>query len=98
MHQVKSRIDLIKRKRVGNHWVDIDFAIHIPIDNFWHICSATRTAKGRATPASSGHQLKRAGADFLTSASNANDDRFTPSFMRTFKRLTHNLDIADTFK
>ena len=98
MHQIKSLIDFIKRQRVGDHRVDIDLAIHIPIDNLWHISSATRPSKGGATPASSSYQLERTGADFLTRTGNANNDRFTPSFMRTFKRLTHNLDIADTFK
>ena len=98
MHQIKSLVDFIKRQRVGNHRVDIDLAIHIPIDNFRHIGSATRTTKSGATPASSSHQLERAGAYFLTRTRNADDDRFTPSFMRTFKRLTHNFDIADTFK
>ena len=98
MHQIKSLIDFIKRQRVGDHRVDINLSIHVPIDNLWHIGSATRTPKSGATPASSSYQLERTGADLLTRTGNANDDRFTPSFMRTFKRLTHNLNIADTFK
>ena len=37
MHQVEAIVDLLQREGVGDHWVDINFTIHVPINNFWYM-------------------------------------------------------------
>ena len=64
MHQMKAVIDLIKAELMGDHWINFDLAIHIPIDNFWHIGPARRPAEGGAAPHPAGDQLERPRADF----------------------------------
>ena len=45
VHQIKAVIDLIQAHRVRDHAVDIDFAVHIPIDDLRHVCPTTGAAK-----------------------------------------------------
>ena len=45
MHQIKPFVDIVQAHRVGDHWINLNLAIHIPIDNLRHICAATRAAK-----------------------------------------------------
>ena len=48
MHQLKPAVDVGERAFVRNKIIDIDFSVHIPIDNFWHI--ATPLAPPKAVP------------------------------------------------
>ena len=59
---------------MGDQVVDVDLALHIPVYNFGHIGAAPCTTKGRAFPLAASDQLKRAGRDFRTRLSHANDD------------------------
>ena len=43
MHQVKTFINIFKRQCMRNQRINIDLALHIPIDNLWHIGAPTRT-------------------------------------------------------
>ena len=61
MHQIEALVDLFEAERVGDHRIDLDLAIHIPVDNLWHISAAARPAKGGTTPAATGDKLERAG-------------------------------------
>jgi hypothetical protein len=54
--------------RVGDHRVDLDLAVHVPVDDLRHVGAAARAAEGGAHPGAAGDQLERAGGDFLAGA------------------------------
>jgi hypothetical protein len=58
VHQVEGFIDFLKRHRVGDEIVDVDFLFHVPINDLWNICAAPRAAEGRPFPYPSGDELK----------------------------------------
>ena len=37
VHEIEPFVDLIQRQFVGDHWVDLDLAVHVPIHDFRHI-------------------------------------------------------------
>ena len=98
MHQVEALVDLLQREGVGDHRVDLDLAVHVPVDDFRNIGPAPGAAKGGAAPAASGNKLERAGRDFLSGAGDADDDGLPPSLVRAFQRLAHHIRVADAFK
>src|SRR5690606_13512379 len=94
----ESAIDVFQRKLVGDHGIDLDLSLHVPVDDFWHIRSTSCSPKRRSAPNASGHQLEGARADFLPGAGHADDDAFAPSLVAALEGLTHDLDTADAFK
>ena len=94
MHQIEALVDLLKGQLVGDHRIDLDFAVHVPVDDFGDIRPALRAAKGGAFPDPSGDQLERAGRDLRSSRCHTDDHRDTPAPVRAFERITHDLDIA----
>ncbi len=50
MHQVEALVDLLELELVGDHRVDFNLALHIPVDDLGHIGAPARTAKGRTAP------------------------------------------------
>ena len=64
MHQIKALVDILQGHGVGNHWIYLNFAVHVPIDNLGHIRAPARTAKSSAAPYAARDQLEGAGADF----------------------------------
>ncbi len=46
VHQVKTLVDFLERQHMGDHRVNLDLAVHVPIHNFGHIGAAARAAKG----------------------------------------------------
>ena len=76
MHQIKSPIDLFQRQGMGDHRVNLNLAIHIPVYNFRHIGAPSCPAKGRTAPGTAGHQLKRASADLFASPRHTNYNGF----------------------
>ena len=98
MHQVETLVDVFKRHHMRNEIVDIDLAVHIPVDNARHIGAPARAAKGRALPHATRHQLERSRRDFLTRARHADDSRNAPAAMAAFQRLPHGVHIADALE
>src|SRR5215469_4439636 len=98
MHQVKPLVDLVKRELMGDQIVDVDFAFHVPVDNFRHVGAAARTAKGGSFPDASGDELERSRRDFLARAGDADEDADPPTAMGAFERLAHDIDIADALE
>src|SRR4051812_22690545 len=78
--------------------VYVDFAVHVPIDNFRHVAPALRAAERRALPHAAGHELERPRFNFLPRARNADDHRHAPALVAAFERLAHDLDVAYAFK
>ena len=62
MHQLKTPVDVVERQDVGDHRIDVDLAVHVPIDDFRHVGAAARAAEGRALPRPPGDQLEGARA------------------------------------
>src|SRR5579872_861982 len=98
VHQVEAVIDLVERHGVGDQVVDIDLAVHVPIDDARHVGAAARPAKGGALPDAPGDELERPRRNLLAGAGDADDDADPPAAMTAFKRLTHRRDIADALE
>src|SRR5215472_10363815 len=79
VHQVESLVDVLELEDVSDHRIDLDFSVHVPVDDFWHIGTATRAAEGRSLPDPTGNELERARRDLLAGFSNANDDGNAPA-------------------
>ena len=74
VHQVKSPVDIFETHGMGDHIVDIDFAIHVIIHVAWKFATATNATKGSATPDSTRDQLKWPRTDFLAGSCHTDDD------------------------
>jgi hypothetical protein len=57
MHEIESGIDVFQRHGVGDHGIDLDLAVHVPVDDLWYVGAATGAAEGRAPPGPSGYKL-----------------------------------------
>src|SRR4029453_4522955 len=66
VHQVERLVDVVERHRVGDQVVDVDLALHVPVDDLRHVSAAACAAECRALPHSTGHQLERTRLDLLT--------------------------------
>src|ERR1700749_282511 len=94
VHQVEAFVDLLQLEDVGDHRVDLDLAVHVPVDDFRHVGAAARTAERRALPDPPGDQLERPRRDFLAGFGNADHDRDAPTAMTGFQGLTHHGGVA----
>src|SRR5947209_7650717 len=94
MHQVKSLVDLLQFQNVGDHWVDLDLPVHVPVDDFRHVGAAAGAAERGALPDPPGHQLERPGRDFLARFRDTDDNRDTPATMTRLERLPHHGGVA----
>src|SRR5262249_41411206 len=98
VHQVEGVVDFFQRHGVCDQVVDVDAALHVPVDDLRHIGAASRAAEGGALPDAAGDELERTRRDFLACAGDADDDRNAPTFVAALERLTHGLHIADAFE
>ena len=94
MHQVETLVDVIEAHSVGDHRVDLDLAVHVPIDDLWNV--RTPRAPPNAVPrqTTARDQLEWTGANFGTRGRHADDDAFAPTFVRRLKRCAHHVDVA----
>src|SRR2546425_4321952 len=98
MHQVEGLVDLGEPELVRDQVVDVDLALHVPVDDLRPLGAASRTAEGRALPHAAGHQLERPRLDLLASARDADDHRHAPAAMAALEGLAHELDVADALE
>jgi len=75
MHQVEGVIDLVERHHMGDHRIDLDLALHVPVDDFGNIGAAARAAERRAFPNPSRYELERPRRYFRARGRNPDDDR-----------------------
>src|SRR6185295_12625925 len=94
-HQIESFVDAIERQHMRDEVVDVDLAVHVPVDDLRNVGAAARPAERRAFPDSPGDELERARANLLPRSSDADDDRDAPAAMAAFERLAHHVDVAD---
>src|SRR6266545_7284043 len=65
MHQIERLVDVGERHGVGDHRVDLDLPIHVPVDDLGHVGAPARAAEGGALPHPPGHELERPRRDLL---------------------------------
>src|SRR6516164_7335259 len=94
MHQVEALVDVLKLEDVGDHRVDLDLSIHVPVDDFRHVGAAARAAEGCALPHATGDELERTGGDFLSGLRDADDHGDAPAAMAALERLAHHGGIT----
>src|SRR5262245_28870632 len=98
MHQVERAVDLRERHRVRDQVVDVDLAVHVPVDDLRHIGAALRAAECSPAPDAPSNQLERPRPDLLTRAGDADDDALAPTLVAALERLAHHLHVADAFE
>src|SRR6202012_707635 len=89
MHQIESLVDLLELENVGDHRIDLDLAVHVPVDDFRHVGAAARAAERRTLPDPAGDELERPGGDLLAGFRNAHPHRNAPAAVTGFQRLPH---------
>src|SRR6185503_18296978 len=94
MHQVEALVDVFELERVGDHRVDLDLSVHVPVDDLRHVGAAAGATEGGASPVTAGDELERTGGDLLAGFGDADDDRGAPAAMTGFQRLAHHSGVA----
>src|SRR3546814_15894363 len=84
---VEALVDVVERQGVGDEVVDVDLALHVPVDDLGHVGAPARAAEGGALPDPAGDELEGTGGDLMASASHADDDRDTPALVAALQRL-----------
>src|SRR3546814_10389826 len=79
---------------MGDHRVDLDLAVHVPVDDLGYVGAALRPAESRAAPVAPGDKLERAGADLLARLGHADDDDGAPTAMAGFQSGAHHFGVA----
>src|SRR5215210_4249659 len=97
-HEVECAVDLLQLQPVGDHGIDLDHAVHVPIDDARNIGAAASAAEGGAAPDAAGDELEGPCRYLLTRAGDADDHRLTPALVAGFERGTHDFHIADAFE
>src|SRR5690606_11157608 len=46
MHQIEGLVNPLQRQGVGDHRIDLDLAVHVPVDDLRRIGAAPRAAEG----------------------------------------------------
>ena len=98
VHQVERLVDVVERHRVRDQVVDVDLALHVPVDDLRYIGAAARAAERRAFPHAPGDQLERPRLDLLPRAGDADDHGDAPAAVAAFQRLAHQIDVADALE
>src|SRR5690606_12107050 len=74
--------------------VDLDFAVHVPLDELRNVGPGPGPAEGRPLPDTARHELEGTRADLLARAGHAEDGRLAPAAMARFERRSHGGDVA----
>src|SRR5438445_5438395 len=98
VHQVEALVDVGELQLVRDQVVDVDLAIHVPVDDLRHVAPALGAAGRGAFPCTAGDELEAARLDLLARARDADDHRHAPALVAAFERLAHDIDVADAFE
>src|SRR5678815_2248133 len=98
MHQIERFIDLVQRQRLGDEFVDLEFAGKIPVHEARQLRTSFHAAERRAAPNAAGDELERTRRYFLSCAGNADDRGFAPALVAALERCAHDIDIADALE
>src|SRR5688572_7065055 len=95
LHQLEAVVDVLELEPVRDQRVDLDLAVHVPVDDLRHVAAATRTTEGRALPHAPGHELERPCRDLLPGGRHADDHADAPALVAALERLAHRGGVAD---
>src|SRR3984957_11552417 len=79
---------------MGDHRIDLDLAVHVPVDDFWYVGPAARAAERRTLPNPAGNELERSGRDFLSGFCHTDNDGHAPAAVARLQRLAHDGSIT----
>src|ERR1700760_2819867 len=65
VHEIERVVDLLQRHHVSDQVVDVDLAVHVPVDDLRHVGATPCAAERGALPNAAGHELERPGLDLL---------------------------------
>ena len=94
VHQIESLVDLLEFEDVGDHRVDLNLSVHVPVDDFRHVGAAASAAERRTLPDPAGHQLERPCRDLLAGFGDPDHHRDAPAAMACLQRLPHHRGVA----
>lgn len=86
VHGIKSLVDIVEAKVVGDELVNLDLACEVVLNKAGQLRAALDTAKSRSTPDTASHQLEGTGLNLLASSSDADNDGLTPSLVACLQR------------
>ena len=79
---------------VGDHRIDLDLSLHVPVDDLGHVGAAARAAEGGALQTWPGTSSNGRVAISLAGAGDADDHTYAPTAVAALERLPHYRDIA----
>src|SRR5262249_883546 len=79
VHQIEALVDVLQLENMGDHRIDLNLSVHVPVDDLRYIGAAARAAECGALPDSAGHQLEGTGGDFPAGLRDADDDGNSPA-------------------
>src|SRR5690606_23862210 len=79
VHEFEALVDVIEGHCVGDHWIDLDLAVHVPVDDLRHIGATARATECGAHPGPPGDELEGPCRDLLAGAGNPDDHRLAPT-------------------
>src|SRR6266550_4415767 len=94
VHQIESLVDLFQLEDMGDHRIDLDLAVHVPVDDFRHVGTAARAAERCALPDPAGNELERPGGNLLSGFRHSDDHRHAPAAVARLQRLAHHGGIT----
>src|SRR5579859_6060037 len=94
VHQVEPLVDLLQLENVGDHRIDLNLLVHVPVDDPGHVGAAASAAERRALPDTAGDELEGPGGDFLAGFRHADHHRYAPAAVTGLKRLAHHGGVA----
>src|SRR6266700_422033 len=94
VHQIETLVDLLELEDMGDHWIDLDLSVHVPVDDLRHVGAAARAAERGTFPDTAGDELERPGRNFLAGFGNADHDGNAPTAVAGLERLAHHGGVA----
>src|SRR5205814_3949257 len=92
VHQVEGSVDVGEGHGVGDHVVDGDLAVHVPIHDLRDVGPPLGSAEGGPLPHSPRDELKGTRRDLLARPGDADDYAGAPTLVAALERLAHRLD------
>src|SRR6056297_2222205 len=93
VHEVEALVDAFEAQRVGDHRVDLDLSLHVPVDDPRHVRAPPRAAEGSAAPGPAGHQLEGPGGNLGSGGCDADDDALAPALVGALERRAHDAHV-----
>ncbi len=79
VHEVEALVYLVEGQDMGDHGIDLNLAVHVPVDDLWYVGTALGATKGGAAPVAAGNELEWPRADFLARLRHADGRCSCPS-------------------